>query len=86
MDRGSNKKSPKVDEQMKGETEALERSGKAPHVEEFRASEDEGDAGAGHRISGSGTSTDEYPWKDHGEVGGESHPKPKDLNEQTDRS
>jgi hypothetical protein len=85
MERGSNKHGPKVDDQIGKETEALERSGREAHAEEFRESEDAsgapGDAEgtpSGHRISGSGSSADEYTYKDWGEVGGASHPKPKD--------
>jgi hypothetical protein len=85
MERGSNKHGPKIDDQIGHETEALERSGKEARAEEFRETEDAGaPAGdgegtqAGHRISGSGSSADEYTYKDWGEVGGASHPKPKE--------
>jgi len=84
MDRGSNKHSPELDDEMKKETEALERSGREARAEEFLEKEDvsaaPGDAEAGssgHRITGSGSSSDEYTYKDWGEVGGASHPKPK---------
>jgi hypothetical protein len=85
MERGSNKHGPKVDEQIARETEALERSGKEARAQESRESEDasaapgEGEGTpSGHRISGSGSSADEYTFKDWGEVGGASHPKPKE--------
>jgi hypothetical protein len=85
VERGSNKHSAKLDDQIQQETEALERSGKEARAEEFLEKEDAsaqpGDAeGApsGHRISGSGSSADEYTYKDWGEVGGASHPKPKE--------
>ena len=85
MERGSNKHGAKLDDQIQGETEALERSGREAHAEEFLEKEDasaapgeaEG-APSGHRISGSGSSADEYTYKDWGEVGGASHPKPKE--------
>jgi hypothetical protein len=84
VDRGSNKHGPQLDDEIKRETEALERSGKEARVEEFREMEDAsaelGDAeggASGHRISGSGSSADEYTYKDWGEVGAASHPKPK---------
>jgi hypothetical protein len=85
MERGSNKHSPKLDDEIQKETEALERSGKEARAEEFLEKEDAsaqpGDAEgstSGHRISGSGSSADEYTYKDWGEVGGASHPKPKE--------
>lgn len=70
MDREGNKVGSKLDEEMKRESE--------DHVEEHLDKEDDGTVGDGHRIQGTGANADEYPWKDHGEVGGESHPKPKD--------
>lgn len=85
MERGSNKHGPKLDDQIQSETEALERSGKEARADESReieeASATPGDAEgtpSGHRISGSGSSADEYTYKDWGEVGGASHPKPKE--------
>ena len=89
MDRGSNKHSGGLDDQMKGETEPLERSGKEGHVEEFREMEDAApedstapeETPSGHRIAGSGSSADDYTYKDWGEVGGASHPKPKSEDE-----
>jgi len=84
MERGSNKHSPELDDELKKETEALERSGREARAEEFLEKEDvsaaPGDAEgvpSGHRISGSGSSADDYTYKDWGEVGGASHPKPK---------
>ena len=85
MERGSNKHGPKIDDEIGRETEALERSGKEARADESREKEDvsaapgEGDGTpSGHRISGSGSSADEYTYKDWGEVGGASHPKPKE--------
>ena len=85
MERGSNKVNPELDDQMKHEVEPLVRSNKEGHVEphlekesvEGALPEEEGQAPSGHRIAGTGSSADEYNWKDHGETGGESHPKPK---------
>jgi len=88
VERGSNKHSPELDDELKKETEALERSGKEARAEAFLEKEDvsaaPGDAEgvpSGHRISGSGSSADEYSYKDWGEVGGASHPKPKPEDE-----
>jgi hypothetical protein len=54
----------------------MERSGKESRASEERLKErDEGPSG--HRISGSGSSAEEYSYKDHGEEGGASHPKPR---------
>ena len=80
MERGSNKVGSKLNQEMEQETQALERSGKEGHVQESREMEGDGSAD-GHRIAGTGSSADEYSYKDHGEVGGESHPKPKDSEE-----
>jgi hypothetical protein len=79
MERGSNKAGSKLDDQLASESETLERSNKEGHVEEHLEKENDGSVGDGHRIRGTGANADEYPWKDHGEVGGESHPKPKDA-------
>ena len=80
MERGSDKHGPRLDEEMKAEEEPLTRSGRESHVEPEREKEaPETDAsGGGHRIAGSGSSADDYTWRDHGEEGGASHPKPKD--------
>jgi hypothetical protein len=93
MERGSNKHSPKLDDQLESETEALVRSGKEARAEEFLEKEDVSAAPddaertpSGHRISGSGSSADEYTYKDWGEVGGKSHPKPKDEAERSERA
>ena len=93
MERGSTKHSPELDDELKRETEALERSGKEARAEEgFEkegASAAPGDvegAPSGHRISGSGSSADEYTYKDWGEVGGASHPKPKNEDERSERA
>lgn len=101
MERGSNQHSAKIDDELKKEVEPLERSLKEPHVEEHlekeapgrgeagsdfvdeRPGEDE--PGSGHRIAGSGTSADTYSYRDRGEEGGASHPKPKDPEERTNR-
>jgi hypothetical protein len=78
MDRGSDKHGSRVDEQLEDETEPLERSLHESHVEPEREQESGDDEmpSSGHRIAGTGSSGDEYPWKDHGESGGASHPKP----------
>ena len=86
MERGSNKVNPELDDQMKHEVEPLIRSNKEGHVEpqlekeavDEPVADTEEPPPSGHRIAGSGTSADEYNWKNHGEVGGESHPRPKD--------
>jgi hypothetical protein len=80
LERGSDKHSPKLDEELERETEPLERSGRESHVEGEREKEaPEGDIeGSGHRIAGTGSSADDYSYKDRGEEGGASHPKPKD--------
>ena len=82
MERGSNKVNPELDDQMKHEVEPLIRSNKEghvePHLEKEAVDETEEPPSSGHRIAGSGTSADEYNWKNHGETGGESHPQPKD--------
>lgn len=81
MEQSSDKRGPQLEDEMKKETEELERSGKEAHVEENREQEgDEDDrlAGGGHRVSGTGSSADTYPHTDRGEEGGASHPKPKD--------
>ncbi|CAN5590201.1 hypothetical protein BH24ACT26_BH24ACT26_15360 [soil metagenome] len=86
MERGSDKHSPKLDDQMQQEAEPLERSGKESHVEGEREKEaPEGDiAGSGHRISGSGSSAEDYTLTDQGESGGASHPKPKQPEDRPD--
>jgi hypothetical protein len=77
-----------MDDQLKKEGEPLERSRKESRAEESRekerhpeevpeAGQDE-PGGSGHRISGSGTSTGDYPYRDRGEEGGASHPKPRE--------
>ena len=97
MERGSDKHSPELDDKLKEETEALERSLKEPHVEEFlekeAPGEDElsddasappGEPASGHRIAGTGSSAESYSYTDRGEEGGSSHPKPKDEEEHTE--
>jgi hypothetical protein len=81
MRSGSDKHGSKLDDEMKHDSEALERSGKEPRSKEEREQQgsdpDTGEpASSGHRIAGSGSSADEYTYKDHGEEGGASHPKP----------
>ena len=78
MERGSDKHGSRVDDQMGEEAEPLERSLGESHVEDERLKESSADeeGGTGHRIRGTGSSAEEYPWKDHGETGGASHPKP----------
>jgi hypothetical protein len=79
MERGSDKHGPRLDNAMEGESEPLTRSAKEAHVEGERDREAPADdpGGKGHRIAGSGSSADEHSWRDHGEQGGASHPKPK---------
>ena len=80
MERGSDKHGSRFDDQLQDESEVLERSLHESHVEperELEGGDDEIPA-SGHRVAGTGSSADEYPWKDHGEVGGASHPKPKE--------
>lgn len=81
MERGSNKKGAFTDEEMKGEVEDIERSSKEGHVEEDR--EQETDT-PGERLQGSGSSAPAHTYEDWGEVGGDSHPKPKDEDEARD--
>ena len=78
MERGSDKHGDRVDDQLQEEAEPLERSLGESHVEGERVKEDAAgpEPGSGHRVRGTGSSADEYPWKDHGEQGGASHPKP----------
>ena len=101
LERGSNKDGPRLDDELKSESEPLERSMKEAHVEEFMEKEappvGEADAelvedrpaeeepGSGHRIAGTGSSADAYSYTDHGETGGASHPKPKDPEERSER-
>lgn len=81
MERGSNKVGSKLNQEMEHETAPLENANQEGHVEEHLEKERDGSAGDGHRIAGTGANADEYPWKDHGEVGGESHPKPNSSDE-----
>jgi hypothetical protein len=82
MDTGSNKKGSKLERAMKQETEPLERSGKEGHAEDFREQQGRGEEeGTGHRLAGSGSSADDYTYRDRGEEGGASHPKPKDSED-----
>ncbi|HEX2051525.1 MAG TPA: hypothetical protein VHJ34_12975 [Actinomycetota bacterium] len=87
MERGSNKKGAKLDDQLEKEALSLETATpKDPHAESERQQETAGDEpGTGHRVAGSGSSADEYSYKDHGETGGASHPKPKDESERSPR-
>lgn len=82
MERGSDKSGPRLDDELKAETESLERSGHESRVEEHReqqgATEDEPEAG--ERIAGTGSSADTYPYTDRGEEGGASHPKPRERD------
>lgn len=94
MERGSGKQNPRVDDELKHGEEPLERSGKEAHAEAFRQDEAPTDVEpgeideptpSGHRISGAGSSADTYPYRDHGETGGASHPKPDDgTNDDSD--
>ncbi|MDQ3956112.1 MAG: hypothetical protein M3285_11260 [Actinomycetota bacterium] len=94
MERGSDKQGPRVDDQVKHEEESLERAGKEAHVEGFRQDEAPTDVEpgeveeptpSGHRISGTGSSADTYPYRDHGEKGGASHPKPDRRSNDADQ-
>jgi hypothetical protein len=101
MERGGGKQSAKIDDELKSEVEPLERSTKESHVEEFLEKEapgvgepgaevtgerpGDGEPGSGHRIAGTGSSAESYSYKDRGEEGGASHPRPKDPEERTDR-
>jgi len=77
VERGSNKKGPLADEQMSSEEEALQRSTKEGHIEEEREKEiDSPEEG----LEGSGSSAPEHTYEDWGEIGGKSHPKPKDSD------
>ncbi len=82
MERGSDKHGSRIDDELKREAEPLERSTRESHVEPERErespDEDEGIEGSGHRVAGTGSSAEEYSWKDHGEEGGASHPKPRE--------
>jgi hypothetical protein len=80
MERGSDRHGPMLDDEMKEETHDIETAGKESTVEEEREKE----MPHGHRISGSGSSADEYTYKDHGEEGGRGHPKPEDKPEDAD--
>jgi hypothetical protein len=74
MSERSNKHGPMLDDELAHEEEPLERSGRESHSEEVREQESD----TGHRVAGSGSSAHDYTYKDHGEEGGASHPKPKD--------
>jgi hypothetical protein len=78
MDPGNDKHGAKLDEAMKSETESIERTGSEGHAEEEREQQGgPGDSDFDETISGSGSSADTHPYRDHGEVGGASHPQPK---------
>ncbi len=82
------KQSPRQDDELKHEEEPLERAGRETHVEEFlehQGAEDES-LPSGHRIAGSGSSAESHSYRDHGEQGAASHPKPKDPSERSERS
>jgi hypothetical protein len=72
MERGSSKHGSRLDDELSEEAEPLDRSAKESHVEEHLEKEYPG----GHRVRGSGTSTEEHPYKDHGDEGGREHPRP----------
>jgi hypothetical protein len=81
MERGSHKHGSKLDEQIKKEVEPLERAThQESHVEGDREKEDRPDhtqsAQEGDALSGSGSSADDFPYRDRGEEGGVGHPKP----------
>lgn len=81
LERGSRKRGPQMDEAMKEESEALERSGRESSVEDFKEKELDSE----DEVSGTGSSADVYPHQDLGETGGEGHPKPEDESERTKR-
>lgn len=78
MERGSDKHGPMIDDELQDESEALERSGKDPHVEEHLARDGIEEESAGDHLSGTHSSSSKHPHRDEGEAGGSSHPKPKD--------
>jgi hypothetical protein len=75
-ERGSDKHGPRLDDEMEQEAEPLQRAGKEPHTEEERERESEEEPSPGPRLAGSGSSADDFPYRDRGEEGGASHPKP----------
>ena len=79
---------PRLDDERKHEDEPLERSGREARVEEAREQQGAEDESltSGHRVSGSGSSAETYPYRDRGEEGGASHPQPKDPEERSDRT
>ena len=77
MERGSVEHGPKLDDEMKEEVQEIGTSGKESRVEDERELE----SAEGHRVSGSGSSADEYTLRDHGEVGGRGHPKSSDKTD-----
>lgn len=82
MERGNTKHGPTLEGEMKKETESTDRAQKTAHTQEGREKDD----GSGHRIAGSGSSADTYNWRDHGEVGGRSHPKPDERTDSDDEN
>jgi hypothetical protein len=85
VERGSTEHGPRADDRLDEETGDGLKSNKEAHREDGREREGAGPepevghgAGSGHRIAGSGSSADEYSYKNHGEEGGASHPKPRD--------
>jgi hypothetical protein len=81
LERGSSKRGPQMDEAIKEESEALERSGREPTVEDFKEKELDSE----EELSDTGSSADVYPHQDLGETGGKGHPMPKDESERTSR-
>lgn len=78
MERGSDKHGPMVDDELQSETEALERSGKDPHVEEHLARDGVEEDEPGDPLAATHSSAPTHHNRHEGEAGGSSHPKPKD--------
>jgi hypothetical protein len=75
-ERGSSKHGPQLDDELDHEAESLQRAGKEPHAEEERERESEEEPMPGPRIAGSGSSAKDLSYRNRGEEGGASHPKP----------
>ncbi|MPZ91940.1 MAG: hypothetical protein GEU68_09970 [Actinobacteria bacterium] len=78
MKRGSDKHGAMADDELQSETEALERSGKDPHVEEHLARDGLEEDEPGDPLAGTHSSAPHHPNRNEGETGGSSHPKPKE--------
>jgi hypothetical protein len=82
------KESARLDDERKHEEEPLERAGRETQVEEFLEQQgpEEESLPSGHRIAGSGSSAPSYSYRDQGEQGAASHPKPKSRPKRSERS